>query len=92
MRHDDVILTVQLRHGSTCGQRADDVRLFVFYLSLGLVRVCEKELSHMGKNSGNLDLVCENNCLISFTQVFSCRYCWVLIFVLSPFYILIYSY
>ena len=41
MRHGDVILTLQWRHGSTCGQRADDVRLFVFYLSLGLVRVCE---------------------------------------------------
>ena len=22
--------------------------------------VCEKELSHMGKNSGNTDLVCKN--------------------------------
>ena len=23
--------------------------------------VCEKELSHMGKNNGNPDLVCKNN-------------------------------
>ena len=53
------IFTLQWRHESTCGQRADHVRLFVFYLSLGLVRVCEIELSHMGKNSGNSDLVCE---------------------------------
>ena len=30
-----------------------------FYLSLGLVRVCEIKLSHMGKNNGNPDLVCE---------------------------------
>ena len=29
------------------------------YLSHGLVRVCEIELSHMGKNNGNPDLVCE---------------------------------
>ena len=35
--------------------------LFVFfYLSLGLVRVCETEISHMNKNNGNPDLVCEN--------------------------------
>ena len=30
-----------------------------FYLSLGLVWVCEKEISHMGKNNGNSNLVCE---------------------------------
>ena len=30
-----------------------------FYLSLGLVQVCEIELSHMGKNKGNPDQVCE---------------------------------
>ena len=30
-----------------------------FILSLGLVLVCEKEISHMGKNEGNPDLVCE---------------------------------
>ena len=37
-----------------------DVRLFVvFFLSLPrLVRVCEIE-SHMGKNNGNPDLMCE---------------------------------
>ena len=58
VRHDDVILTLQC-HRSMCGQLADDVRLFVFYLSHGLVRVCEIELSHMGKNQGNPDLVCE---------------------------------
>ena len=28
-------------------RRAADVRLFVFYLSLGLVRVCEIKLSHV---------------------------------------------
>ena len=36
------------------------VRLFVFYLSLRLVWVCEIEISHMGKNNGNPDLVCDN--------------------------------
>ena len=36
------------------------MRLFVFCLSLGLVRVYEIEISHMGKSNGNHDLVCEN--------------------------------
>ena len=40
MRHGEVILTFQWRHGSTCDQHAADVRLFVFYPSHGLVRVC----------------------------------------------------
>ena len=31
------------------------------YLSCGLVRVCEIELSHMGKNNGYPDLVCEKS-------------------------------
>ena len=42
-------------------QRAGDVRLFVFNLSHGLVRVCEIDSSHMGKNNGNSDLVIEKN-------------------------------
>ena len=37
------------------------MRLFVFHLSHGLVRVCEVELSHISKNNGNPDLVCEKN-------------------------------
>ena len=32
-----------------------------YYLSLELVQVCEKEISHMGKNNGNPDLECEKN-------------------------------
>ena len=36
-----------------------DVCLFAFYVSRGLVRVCEKELSNMGKSNGTPDLVCE---------------------------------
>ena len=40
-------------------RRAASVRLFVFYLSLGLVWVCEIETSHMGENNRNPDLVCE---------------------------------
>ena len=59
MRHGDVILTLQRCHVSTCIWYADDVRLFVFYLSLGLVQVCDIELSHMGKNNENPYLVCE---------------------------------
>ena len=39
-----------------CGQRA----AVHFYLSLGLVQVCEIEISQIGKNNGNPDLVCEN--------------------------------
>ena len=36
--------------------------LFFFYLSHGLVQVCEiEELSHMGKNNRNPDLVCEKD-------------------------------
>ena len=42
-------------------RRAAGVRLFVFYCSVSLVWVYEIELSHMGKNSGNPNLVCENN-------------------------------
>ena len=38
-----------------CGQ----VQLFVFYFSHRLIRVYEIQLSHMGKNNGNSDLVCE---------------------------------
>ena len=30
-----------------------DVRLFTFYLSLWLVRACEVQLSHVGKNNGS---------------------------------------
>ena len=56
MRHGDVILTLQLRHGSTCDQRAANIFLI---FPTGFVRVCEVELSHMGKNDGNSDLVCE---------------------------------
>ena len=56
MRHGDVILTLQWRHGLTCGQR-EAVR---HYLSLWLVRVCQIDISQMGKINGNTDLVCEN--------------------------------
>ena len=41
IRHGDVILTLQLRHESTCDQRAADERLFVYYLTHELVWVCE---------------------------------------------------
>ena len=35
--------------------------LFDFYLSLGLVRVCEIEISRMGKNNGYPNLVCQKS-------------------------------
>ena len=41
IRHGDVILSLQWRHETTCSQRAADARLFFFYLSLVLVRVCK---------------------------------------------------
>ena len=49
-RHFNITMTSQI-----------DVWLFVFYLCHGLEWVCEIELSHMGKNNGNPDLVCEKN-------------------------------
>ena len=49
--------------------RAASMRLFVFYLSLGLVRVCEIELSHMGKNNWNPDLVCENALFLTMLDI-----------------------
>ena len=52
----DVTWWRQWRHGSTCGQSVT----IHFYLSHGLVRVCEIELSHMCKNNGNPYLVYEN--------------------------------
>ena len=53
-----------LHYNVVTGQRAADVRLFVFYLSLGQVWVCEIQISHMGKHNGNYDLVSEK--IISF--------------------------
>ena len=34
------------------------MRLFIFYLSHRLVRVCEIELSHVGKNKGKIPIWC----------------------------------
>ena len=48
-----VTLTLQCRHLSF------DETLFMFYTSHGLVRVSEIELSHIGKNSKDTDLVCK---------------------------------
>ena len=42
-----------------------------FFLSLGLVRVCEIEISHMGENNGNPDLLCEKKLRIWGYQIFS---------------------
>ena len=47
------------------------VRLFVFYLSLGLVRVREIELFLMGKNNGHPDLVCEKTICTSLLMYYS---------------------
>ena len=35
--------------------------------SIPYALVCEKELSHMGKNSRNLDLVCKNKCSCTYS-------------------------
>ena len=51
IRHGDVILTVQCRHGSMC------CSFFLSFLRAGTV--CHIDLSHMGKNNGNHNLVCE---------------------------------
>ena len=51
MQHGDVILTLQWRNRLMCRQRAADMLLFIFYLSQGLVQVCEIALSHMGKTT-----------------------------------------
>ena len=50
--------------GSDVGQIFPTASLHLDH-SILYVLVCEKELSHMGKNNGNPDLVCEKN--ISFT-------------------------
>ena len=52
MRHGDVILTFQCRHGLTCDQRVADVRVFAFHLSHGLVWVCEINKIHRGVQWG----------------------------------------
>ena len=41
-------------------RRVASMQLFVLYFFLGLVQVCEIEISHMGKNSRNPGLVFEN--------------------------------
>ena len=45
--------------GSDVGQIFPTVSLHRDH-SILYALVCEKDLSHMGKNKGNLDLVCEN--------------------------------
>ena len=48
-----VLRITDWHHDDVTGRRAASVRLFVFYLSQGLVQVCEIEIYHMGKNNGN---------------------------------------
>ena len=59
MRHGDVILTLHDVTDRSVASVLRGVQLFILYLSHGLVQVCEIELSHMGTNNGNLNLVCE---------------------------------
>ena len=48
------MVTSFLHYTHITGQRAANVQLFVFKLSLGLVRIlCEIEISHKGKHNGN---------------------------------------
>ena len=53
------MVTSFLHFNDVTDRHVASVRLFDFYLSLGLVWVCEIEKSHMGKNNENPDLVCE---------------------------------
>ena len=46
------IVTSFKHYNDVTNQRAASVRLFFFYLSLGMVRVCEIEISHIRKNNG----------------------------------------
>ena len=55
------IVTSFYHYNDVTDRRAASVRLFVFLIFLGLVGVCGLEISHMGKNNGNTDLVCEKN-------------------------------
>ena len=59
MRHGDIILILQWRNRLMCGQPEAKVWPFFFYLFHGLVLVCEIELSHIGKNNENPNVVCE---------------------------------
>ena len=52
MWHSDVIITLQWRHRSTCSQRVAGVQLFIFYLSHGLVHVCEINRIHHWSSVG----------------------------------------
>ena len=54
----DMVLSFK-HYNDVMNRCAASVRQLVFYLFHWLVWVCEIELSHMGKNNGNLDLVCE---------------------------------
>ena len=56
MRHGEVVLNISMTSQIDVGPAC---RCSFFYLSLGLVWACEIEISHMGKNNGNPDLVCE---------------------------------
>ena len=49
------MVTLFKHYNDVTDQCAPDLWLFVFYLSQGLVRVCEIEIeiSHMGENNGN---------------------------------------
>ena len=49
-----------------------NVRLFDFYLSRVLERVYEIELSHVGKNNGNRDLVCEKTLYLCYVLTALC--------------------
>ena len=57
MRHYDVILT----YNDATDRRADDVRLFGIFFPMAGMGMCVIELSHMGKNNRNPDLVCEKS-------------------------------
>ena len=53
-----LVLVTLISHGWRCGTDFSDSELRDHSISYALV--CEKELSHMGNNNGNPDLVFEN--------------------------------
>ena len=52
-----------LHYSDVMDQRTASMRLLVYYLSLWLVRVCEIEISHMGKTT-EMRIWCARNPLV----------------------------
>ena len=73
MQHTCDMVMSFLHFNDAMDLHAAGVRLIIFYLSHGLVRGCGIELSHIGKDNVNPDLVCKKK--IIFTQI-HCTILW----------------